>query len=628
MKKTSQLFNKKNIPFVLIFVSFIILLIRARYSFCWSDESFYQAVTNRFHNGDQIFYDEWFPTQLSSLLLLPLYSLYTAVKGGTEGIILFFRILFVILELISATVVYKIISKHHGLFFGTVCAMLVQWYTHLNIATLSYYTMSTHFFLLTMVLLYDYYMSDSDTVSAQGGKFLNASVIELIIAGILFALCVLCLPTMCAGYFLIVFCGFSLTIISKFVGEDNPVRIFASKLNFIHVFKYTLAGIIVPALVFAVYMLTHVSISNFILSLQYVLSDDEHELSKLYPLKKMYLAINESYTRTAKLAYLFILLSVLVWGVMIVADYVKNDDIKKKLNTYLPLIKRLMYAVDIVLFALYFIKSFGHTGYIFTAVMLFSLPLFLITKEKNWTLFILSFCGGLLFSLVYSYSSNGMLYLLSMGHFICSLGGIILINDFVNELENKEDVSNNPVTAHSIIKYAAAAIIIICVVQTCILRITNIYRDDKLSNLTEMTEAGPAKGLYTSKEHLEMYNNVYDTISEYCMSSSADGTNKTLLISKLLPYGYLISDLKVAAPTVWRNPMGSLRLKEYYELHGDRTPDVILVLDEYYGSYETCGDVEADYVPNENDTEGYMYDYIKKNNMTEIKVSCGTVYIK
>ena len=622
MNKNIQLLSKKNIPLVLILVSFVLLLMRARYSFCWSDESFYQAVTSRFYNGDQIFYDEWFPTQLSSLLLLPLHSIYVALNGGTDGIILFFRILFVILELISAFTVYRIISRHHGMLLGTVCALLVQWYTHLNIATLSYYTMSTHFFLLTMVLIYDCYMMCDGSLSDTDKNLSSSIIIRLIISGLLFALCVLCLPTMCVAYFLVVFCGFVVTIVGKLVKKESLIKNFSEKLDFIFTFKYTLVGIVIPALVFAFYMLTHVSISNFISSLTYVLSDDEHELSKLYPLKKMYLAINESYGRIAKFAYLFIALSAIVFIVMVFANNTKDTKLKALLDKWIHIVKPAMFSLDVILFALYLSKSFGHTGYIFTAIMLFSLPLFLITEKKNWTLFILSFVGGLLFSLVYSYSSNGMLYLLSMGHFICSLGGFIFIDDFSKEL------SKDSFKSYS---YIVTAILIICVVQTCILRINNIYRDDNRAYLTEMTQVGPAKGLYTSPEHLSMYMNVYETINEYCMSTSnteSGNQNKTLLISKLLPFGYLVSDLKVAAPTVWRNPMGSLRLKEYYELHEDRYPDVILVLDEYYGSYETCGDVEADYIPNENDSEGYIYDYIQKNNMKEIPVSCGTIYTK
>lgn len=620
----------KYVPVTLILLSFIMLLIRARYSFCWSDESFYLAVTSRFYNGDRIFFDEWFPTQLSSLLLLPLYSIYVAICGSTEGIILFFRILFVFLELVSGIVVYKVISKHHGLFLGTISGLLIMWYTHLNIATLSYYTMSTHFFVLTMVLIYDCYMSYIIPSLADYKKVNSLCSRKLIISGVLFALCVLCLPTMCVAYFLIVFAGFFATLFGKKLKSVDLICTFVTKLDFINTFIYTLIGICIPAFIFAVYMLTHVSIPDFIISLKYVLSDDEHELSKLYPLKKMYLAINESYGSVAKLAYLFITLSIVVFIIMTVVPVLKDSKLKTIISKYLPLIKNIMFAADVTLFALYLLKSFGHTGYIFTAMMLFCFPLFFITEKKNWTLFILSFVGGLLFSLVYSYSSNGMLYLLSMGHFVCTIGGLIFINDFARELNESISIEVTDSSVKNVVSYVITAIILVCVIQTCILRVTNIYRDDKLTNLTEMTTAGPAKGLYTSKEHLDMYMNVYDTINEYCMSTSDKGNSEamTLLISKLLPFGYLISDLKVAAPTVWRNPMGSLRLKEYYELQGGRYPDVILVLDEYYGSYETCGDVEADYIPNENDSEGYMYDYIRDNNMKAIPVSCGTVYIK
>lgn len=621
--KTKRIASIKNIPYLLFFVSFIILIIKSRYSFCWSDESFYSAVTSRFYKGDSIFYDEWFPTQLSSLLLLPIYSIFVSIVGSTEGIILFFRVLFVILELISAVLTYNIISKYHGIFAGASIGLLIQWYTHLNIATLSYYTMTLHFFVMSMLLMYNQYMKKADCESAEekGDSTINKRSIQFIIAGFLFALSVLCLPTMCIAYFLVVITGFMLIIISKFVKNWSFLSRLNSALDFIYTFKYTLVGIVFPAAIFTIYMLTHISIPNFISSLTYVLSDDEHELSALYPLKKMYLSIDESYGSVAKLCYLFIAFCLFLSIFISAVKYFNNTRVSEYISKLLPVIRPVIFFVDIILFALYYYYSYTHTGYIFTAIMLFSLPLFLFTEKKNYTLFILTYISGLIFSLVYSYSSNGMLYLLSMGHFISSIGGIIFIKDFTNELIE----SNNK--ASNVISWCTAFIIFLSVSTTCTLRVTNIYRDDCLNKLTEKTMVGPAKGLYTSEEHLELYNSVYETITTYCMSDSRNGNNN-LLISKLLPYGYLISDLNVAAPTVWRNPMDSLRLKEYYSLHEDRYPDVILVLDEKYGSYKTCGDVEADPIPNENASDGYMYEYIKENKFEEISVSCGKIYMR
>lgn len=610
------------IPVLFLAISCVILLAKSRYSFCWSDETLYSAISRRFYNGDSLFYHDWFPTQLSSILTLPLYSLYVNITGGTDGIILYFRILYVFFEFISSIVVFSIIKRHHGVILGLTAGLLTEWYTHLNIATLSYYNITLLAFLLAMLILYDCYMKESEFSEISSGYIpYKKSKISLFIAGFLFAISVLCLPTLSVVYVLAILVGILIMLLAKLFSKTDWLKNLSRKLDFIYVFKYTLTGILVPAFIFFVYLISHVKISDFISSIPYVLSDDEHITSKLYPLKKMYLSIDEIYGRISKISYLFICCSFIVFIVILICKYTKNNSFKAALRKIILPIKWVILFFDIVLFALYFCKSIGCPGYIYTAVLLFSLPIFFITENKNYTLFILTVISGLLLSLTYSYSSTGMLYVLSMGHFIGTIGCAILIYDFCKEL------LNNTPFIYRAVKVVFTVILLITVIQTSLLRITVVYRDERLNNLTEKITCGPARGLYTSEDHLAMYNDVYDVISTYCMRESAKGKNN-LLISNLLPFGYLISDMKIAAPTAWRNQMSNERLEQYYEMHPDRYPDVILLLNEEYGSYEAFADVEGDKTPNANVTEGYVFDYIYANNFKAIPVPCGTVYMR
>ena len=185
------------------------------------------------------------------------------------------------------------------------------------------------------------------------------------------------------------------------------------------------------------------------------------------------------------------------------------------------------------------------------------------------------------------------------------------------------------------------------------LRIVNIYRDAPLSALTGKIEAGPAKGLYTTEKHLTQYKEVYETLLAYCQSEdlpdpaakddepvSTEGMAasreeeagvglNTIFISKLLPWGYLCTDLRVGAPTTWRTELGSERLREYYELNPDRIPELVLVLNDEYGTYDTCGDVEADPNPNAKELpEGFLTEYMKENNYETQETACGILYRK
>ncbi len=582
---------KKTYPYILFFLSAIVLLWRARLSFCSSDETFYFSTTYRFYQGDSIFLHDWFPTQLSSILLLPFFSLYMLINGSVDGILLFFRQLFVIFSFVNACFVYNMLRFRKNSFVALVAGLFLMFYTHLNIATLSYYTMSVQFFVLAMTLLYYYYDN-------RKNKY-------LIISGILYALSVLALPTMALAYILIVIVLIALLIVSN--KSSNKFTAFTGDFNLPDVLKYTFIGILIPAAIFMIFLLTNVSVKDFISAIPYVLSDEEHVTNLVYPFKKFLIGINEVYGTCSYISYLLIVICMILHPFKLIEN---------------KFFKLSVFFIDSILYIYFLTCSFNHTGYIFTAIILYALPLFFLTKNKDKYLFFTFVANGLVFSMVYSYSSNGYLYILSMGHFIASIGGIIAIYDFAREFTQSCQKLR---AIKSIPAVLTTIFIVFALVQTMYLRIVNIYRDAPLNELISQIDVGPAKGLYTTPAHRDLYMNTYETITTYCTSTALkhDGN---IFITKLLPYGYLCTDLKCAAPTSWRTAFNSVRLEPYYEINPDRTPDIILVLNEEYGSYLTCGDVEADPNPNANEIDGFLLDYVNSNNYTKKDVACGTIY--
>ena len=596
---------KKYYPYILLGLSFIILIVRCFISFCWSDETFYFATCYRFYQGDSMFLHEWFPTQLSSIVLLPLFSLYMLIAGSTTGIILYFRILFVIFSLINATVMFRILKQHTSELIALICSLMLMFYTHLNIGTLSYYTLSVQLFVMTMLLLYHFYLSQSK--------------LQLIIAGILFAVCVLSLPTLSIAYFLVLFVIGILLLLARF-SKIKPAfknAIMSAQLDTIVI--YTFIGILIPAVIFFAFLLTNVSVMDFIKGIPYVLSDEEHGTSFFYPIRKFFIGINEVYDTSAYLAYLLILLS-------FAFQFFRT--------THCRMVRVFVFAADCALFIDLFLGSLGHTGYIQTALCLFALPLFFLLKRKDFPLFFTFIVSGMIFSLVYSYSSNGYLYILSMGHFVASIGCLIIIYCFAVEMltepgtESGKEISvfsGMMVSFGPVCIILSYAIIMFSLTQTMTLRMINIYRDAPVKLLTKQISEGPAKGLYTTADHLQLYNEVYDTLENYCQSNSSDKAN-TIFITKLLPWGYMCTDLRCAAPTTWRTAFNSVRLEPYYEMNPDRYPDLILVLDEHYGTYDTCGDVEYDPTPNENEIDGYLKEYVSSADYEALEVPCGILY--
>ncbi len=552
MKKTSSY-----LPYIMFFVCAVLLFVRAFFGFCSSDEPFYLSTTKRLFDGDLIFAHDWFPTQLSSLILLPFYALFVTVTGSTTGIILYFRLLYVLFTLILSILSYRILSVRNGRPAAFSCSFLMLFYAHLNIATLSYYTLLFEFFVFSMILF---------TVKKKSCYILG---------GFIFALSVLSLPSLVVCYVLF----FITLFIASLKNKDYK-----------DLLLYSLIGTASALIAFIIYLyVSGNSIGKLVEFLPYVLSDDEHQTSLVAPFKKFFLSISDVY---GKIFYLNFLLALL--------GLISNR--YKKLKPYI-------FTTDLILFVYYAILSFGHTGYINTALALFAAPLFFMCNKKDWYSFVSLFLGGLMVSMTYSYSSNGELYVLSIGHGVSCIASILFISDFAKENGR-------------LMKYFLAAAISFFLIQTALLRFINVYRDAPLNRLNKRIESGPAAGLYTTKEHHEIYMSVYEDIVKY------SGSGSTVLFSKLLPWGYLSCDQSCAAPTTWRNMINSKRLEEYYELYPERNPDLIFMVNAYVGSYDSCGDIIADPVPNENEFGGYLADQIRSGKYREIVSRDCTIYLR
>jgi len=573
---------------IIFAVYFLVCIIRAMKGFCWSDESFYFSTTDRFFKGDMPIRDEWWRTQMSSVFCLPFYAIFHAIAGSNEGIILFFRILYVISSLGLSIITYRIIKKSYPVVVALSVSTLIMFYAHLNIATFSYYMLSLMFMFLSLLLIYDYYD--------------DKSKVKLVIAGFAYAIAVLSLPTLAVPYILIIFVIFAVLIINRFVHLPTAVKTCIDNMDLITVILYTFIGIAIPAVVILAYLFINIPINGFIKSVPYVLTDKEHDFTYIFAIKKFFTAVRDVYGKYTYISLLLILASAIL---------------PRKIRE--TIVTDILVTADVLLFIIYAIKSFGHTGYILSALCLFTLPLFFLSNKKNIRMFILFITGGATLSMTYSLSSNGQLYILAIGHFIMSIAGICFAYDFATSRKNKFGLS-------AITNITIALVIVYTCCITIELRMVNVYRDAPISELNCRIDEGPAKGLYTTKEHYEYYKNVCDTITELCTSEGNDSED-TIMFSKICPWGYMYTDLKCAMPTTWRtSSYDKDQFDGYYEVNPDRKPALILVLDEQYGSYDACGDVEDDHNPNLDEMNEFWLDYISSNNLVATPVKCGTLY--
>jgi hypothetical protein len=77
-----------------------------------TDESLYIAMPYRLWLGDRPLIDEYSVVQFSAILLEPFVGAYVKLTGGTDGIILYFRHLYLVLNIVTAVVFVRVLAHH------------------------------------------------------------------------------------------------------------------------------------------------------------------------------------------------------------------------------------------------------------------------------------------------------------------------------------------------------------------------------------------------------------------------------------------------------------------------------------------------------------------------------------
>lgn len=166
-------------------------------------------------------------------------------------------------------------------------------------------------------------------------------------------------------------------------------------------------------------------------------------------------------------------------------------------------------------------------------------------------------------------------------------------------------------------RLTSAALACIMVGMTFSSRLTTVFRDGPMETLTVSMTQGPAKGIRTTQESAEQYDQILAMLDDL---EEKYGEENPIFFTKILPWGYLACDYPCGAPTAWRTELSSARLQGYYESHPDFIPKLVVVLNSEIGKNP---DLDA---PNENTLTGWLWDYMEKNNYSCLEYPCANVY--
>lgn len=581
VKMKKALMINRLLPYVLITGCASALLIRCIYSFCWSDESFYLALVHRLWMGDRPFVDEWSGTQLYSVLLLPVYTLYVSLVGSSDGVYLFFRLLMVFCNYLLSLYIYMTLKKQHGA-AAVAGALLFLLYSRANIQGASYYSVSLSGFLLAVFLIYNY--------RSEKNNFFR-----LFAAGAALAAVTLAIPYLFLYYLL---SGICIVFIKKYKRWRKE-------------FLYVCLGSLFLACLYMMFVLSRITLSQLFEYLPYLFKDPEHKgINILFSLILWAVRIINRYIYTVPFM-------VFLLGGWILSKWKKKETAKK--------IKRMIF-FSFLLFLINVCLSYDMLGCVDIALAALAGMLYILLpgeRRKNLKKdFQVVFVPGILFSILWHMASNTGLDSMTVGFVVCAVVAPTMVKEAYLMLE--EEIGEKSKWT----RLLPFAIIVISVMQTGYLRLFSVYRDDEIWKLDTRIEAGPAKNLLTTEEHCRQYMEIYDVITAFCNENESG----TIVITELVPWAYLCVDIPCGSPSPCRfwGGLSEQRLRQYYALMPDKMPACILAVDPEYGCFKSSliqGNEEAK-APNGTGVSSWLLGQAENSGYRKTAVSCGNVYIQ
>lgn len=515
------------------------LVVRSFYGFDWTDESFQLSIAWRYLQGDCPVVEEWHLTQFYSILIVPFVGIYTALSGGTDGILLAGRLVFCMLDLVIAVWTYLALSKRTHRVPALFCAGLVLFVSRQNIQGLSYYQLYPLFLTAGALLFLD----EED----HGISFVRSFFI-----GLFQGMAMMCMPFL--GVPVLLF------LLVRWIrqGWKAGLSCFAGAFLF-------------PCLFVLVILFHGYGLGDCLAAFRCMLEDPEHAaggfgakasetLNRLWPQVRLFLVF-AAYILFSRLRHL------------------KN---------------RLADTAVFLLCLVYMMVSqyaYASPGVLYDQLTFLGIPLLFVSGSRIGKRF---WGYGVLCALVFWIGSNTGVTCLCCGFVLSSVGTVLMLADG----GTGEGLSSRQEIYRRILLFAAMGACLACLLY---LRFAVVYRDDAIPNLTVTLTEGPGAGIRTCPEMAEDYQKVLDTI-DLVEELEPDRTRK-IFFTRKVPWAYLAEDYAFGTCTEWNLPLDSALQAMYYEQRPDRVPDIIVVLSPEVGAQKGLDGSKTPNAGNENADE-------------------------
>ena len=540
-----------DILFLTAFAEIVLFLIwRCRYGHANIDESFYLTIPYRLYRGDSLLLHEWHLSQLAGFLLYPAMKLYMWICGGTEGMLLHFRILFTISWSLGAFFLYWRLKKLS--YFGSMLASTVLLiYTPFGIMALSYNSLGILLLLSACVIM----------ITAEKNEQL-----QYICVGILFAGAVLCCPLLAAVY-IIGSAFLPIVIIFGFISKTMRKQVLSC-------WGWITLGCLLQFLLFCEMLFSHASFIDIMRVFPQLFTDPEHPQLPLFQRTLEYAITVLNCNRFSFPCYIIV-------AAITVMPFVKKVISKKSAfteETNEAACFSLICCVSIFQLFVFLIES-PYINFMMFPINL-GVPYCVSRSDKKeirmpfWGMWI----PGLMYTYCIFLTSNQRFYAVSSASAVMAVASAIILVNYAHALFERE--KNTKISC--LLNVVIAGLIITQISAEIYLRYDFVFWDSGgISAQTVAVQRGPEKGIFMNPDAYQYYMILEDDVEQI----RADSRISNILFLSENTALYLGAEKKMASFSAWlgvdidENTLQ--RLEDYYEFCPEKIPDGIYVENRY-----------------------------------------------
>ena len=515
--------KKKSLCFLLLLLGIaMVLVLKSFVGFGWDDEGYYLAVVHRFWAGDIPVFDDWYPTQWSAILLLPIYWLYRTVMETGEGIVLFFRLFYLGIRFGISVFAFFVLRRYSGAnlpaFFAAAFLLISSIE---NKAIYSYSDLAVSFLSLALLLL-------------LWGKEHTKKKKYLLSFGAGICLVFTCFAN---PYAIALWLYFAFYYI--FLWKQKKDKSYLISLGVLTM------GCCIPGVFFLGSLLMHASIEDFWEALGYLLHFPGHAAQNP-------------------------LLAMIKWGWYAIKPYgpallllfggailTLRKGLSKSIF-YVELLCVVLYAI----IQYFFMADKNLIGISYIPLSVLGMFCFWQTKEKDWEIFGGYYFPGILLSIAFQVASDTGIFAMMTGFTISAMASVVLIVRLLQERQEMCSMRNLCVFLGMVLLYTGSVRVLYCRYNT--------YE----AAYDSWIENGPYKGILTDSKQKEFYE---ASLTELALLEEWTEDDDSILILGNNMWMYLCVDRRIGAPTVWRMEAEHVYYAPYFAMHPDKLPVVIYV---------------------------------------------------